>query len=89
MTRKAWNYRIILHDVNVPEPWYGLHEVYESEGCKPSWTDPPQAFWCYDYEGPGGIVASLRRALEAAETRPVLIESQLGNVLDTGSPTND
>ncbi len=71
----TWNYRIILHDDHA-EPWYGLHEVHYRDGKISGFTTPIE-FTCNGYEGPEGIVRSLRMALRDAQERPVLKLSEI------------
>ena len=66
-----WNYRIIKY---CNGGGYGLHEVYydKETGEPESRTEEPCHFFCWEDEGPTGIIKSLQMALDGALSTPVL-----------------
>lgn len=77
----AWNYRIILHDMDPDRGrhFFGLHEVYyDGPGGKVTgWTENPISFSCAVDEGHEGIIRSMELALNDAKQRPILREREL------------
>lgn len=57
----TWNYRIIDHG-----DWFGLHEVYYTDGRPTSYTSDCISFACDKEEGARGIHVSLAMALKDA-----------------------
>ena len=46
-----WNYRAILHDVEIGLHWVGLHEVfYDEDGAVTGWTEDEVGFVCDEDE---------------------------------------
>ena len=70
----TWNYRIIYHDDDEIQPYYGLHEVfYSKKGKIKFWTKEPDVVG----ESVKDIKQQLKMMLKDVKKSPVLIHSEI------------
>ena len=71
-------YRVIHHDADHDESWYGLHEVRFGDDGKIVWWDlEPAQFSCDGSEGREEVAQALVAAAEDADRWPALKASEL------------
>lgn len=82
-----WNYRIVKYKSG---DGYGLHEVYyDDSGAAWSMTSNPVSFGCDLEDGPEGVLASMRLALQSAESRDVFDEPKKWLGLDPSAKSKN
>ena len=70
-----WNYRIVKYK---KDEGYGLHEVYYNYKGEPEARTERPIIACDNDEGPEGIIAALKMALDSVESRTILNETEIG-----------
>ena len=70
----SWNYRIIYHDDDEVQPYYGLHEVfYTKKGKIKFWSKEPDVVG----ESEDDIREQLKMMLQDTKHRKMLIHSEI------------